>query len=195
VYHVFNFLLGASSPVGRVVRPVLRWLAAIVGLVALGLLAGYLVLYQPTQQAFVYVQQQNAALRDQITTLQGQVGDLQNSVTTANQSFKTAQDAFTKAQARNNLLVVISDIANARADLANKDGANLIKTLDKARTDLDAVLPYLQSAKKDLADELNARLETVRTVVVRDATLAQSDLDNLFTALTSADTLIFGTNP
>jgi len=195
VYRLFNFLLGAGTPVGRVVRPVLRWLAAVVGLFALGLLAGYLLLYQPAQQAFVSAQEQNQVGYSQIAGLQDEVSRLQNTLTAANQSVKAVQNDVAKAQARNGLLIVISDVANARADLANKDGASLIKALDKARVDLDAVQPYLQSAKKDLADELNSRLETVRTVVVRDATLAQSDLDNLFTALTSADTLLFGSAP
>jgi hypothetical protein len=195
IYHVFNFLLGAKTPVGRVTRPVLRWLATVVGLVALVLMAGYLLLYQPTQNALVASQQQNAALSEQIKSLQDQVAGLQNTLTAANQSVKTAQDAATKAQARNTLLIVVYDIANARTYLAQKDGANLMKTLNQARADLDFVLPYLQSAKPDLADELNSRLETVRSVVVRDATLAQSDLDNLYTALTSANNLLFGTNP
>jgi len=166
-----------------------------VGLFALGLLAGYLLLYQPAQQAFVSAQEQNQVGYSQIAGLQDEVSRLQNTLTAANQSVKAVQNDVAKAQARNGLLIVISDVANARADLANKDGASLIKALDKARVDLDAVQPYLQSAKKDLADELNSRLETVRTVVVRDATLAQSDLDNLFTALTSADTLLFGSAP
>jgi outer membrane murein-binding lipoprotein Lpp len=195
VYRFFNFLFGAGSPVGRILRPVLRWTAAVVGLFALGLLAGYLLLYQPAQQGLVAAGQQNAALNDQIGRLQDQVNGLQNSVAAANQSVKAAQDAFARVQARNNLLVVIYDVANARTYLAQKDGANLMKTLDKTRSDMDAVQPYLQSAKKDLADELNSRLETVRSVVVRDATLAQSDLDNLFTALTSANDLLFGSNP
>ena len=40
VYHVFNFFLGKETRLGRIMRPVLRWAAAVVGLFALGLLAG-----------------------------------------------------------------------------------------------------------------------------------------------------------
>ena len=195
VYHVFNFLFGKETAVGRILRPTIRVLATVVGLVGLGLMAGYFLLYQPTQQAVDSARQQNAALNDQIKSLQNNISVLQTSVATSNQAVQSEQDALSKAQARNGLLVVLYDISNARTYLAQKDGANLMKTLDQARTDLDAIQPYLQTAKKDLADELNARLETVRSSVVRDATLAQSDLDNLYTALTSADTLLFNPQP
>ena len=100
-----------------------------------------------------------------------------------------------KAQARNSLLVVIFDVANARTYLAQKDGAKLISALDKARTDLDVVQPYILGVKKDLSDELNSRMETVRSVVVRDSTLAQSDLENLYTALLAANDVLFGPKP
>ena len=191
VYHVFNFLFGKETAVGRILRPTIRVLATVVGLVGLGLMAGYFLLYQPTQQAVDSARQQNAALNNQITGLQNDISVLQTSVAASNQAVQGAQDSLTKAQARNGLLVVLYDVSNARTYLAQKDGANLMKTLDQARTDLDAIQPYLQTTKKDLADELNARLETVRSVVVRDATLAQSDLDNLYTALSTADTLLF----
>jgi len=120
---------------------------------------------------------------------------LQNTLTTANKAVQGAQEELKKAQARNSLLVVIYDIANARTYLAQKDGAKLINILDKTSTDLDAVQPYLLTAHKDLADELKSRLETVRSVVIRDAQLAQSDLDNLYSALIAANDLVFGSKP
>lgn len=195
IFRFFNFLLGADSRLGRVMRTILRWTAAVVGLFALGLLAGYLLLYQPAQKGLDSANQQIGQANAEISQLQGQVTGLQNTLATANQAVQTVQDELKKAQARNNLLVVIYDIANARTYLAQKDGAKLINTLDKTSTDLDAVQPYLLTVQKSLADELKSRLETVRSVVIRDAQLAQSDLDNLYSALLAANDLIFGSNP
>ena len=195
IYRFFNFLLGADSRLGRVMRTILRWTAAVVGLFGLGLLAGYLLLYQPAQKGLDSSNQQIGQANDEISQLGGQVTGLQNTLATANKAVQTAQDELKKAQARNNLLVVIYDIANARTYLAQKDGAKLINTLDKTSTDLDAVQPYLLTVQKSLGDELKSRLETVRSVVIRDAQLAQSDLDNLYSALLAANDLIFGSNP
>jgi hypothetical protein len=195
VYHVFNFLLGKETRLGRVMRPFLRWTAAVVGLFALGLLAGYLLLYQPTQKGFDSANVQIAQAQTDMNTLKAQVAGLQSTLTSANQAIKAAQDETKMAQARNNLLIVVYDVANARTYLAQKDGAKLINALDKARADLDVVQPYIIGTKKELSDELNSRMETVRSVVVRDATLAQSDLENLYTALLTANDVLFGAKP
>ncbi len=192
LYRFLNFLLGADTRLGRIMRPVLRWTAAVVGLFALGLLAGFLLIYQPTQQgldaANLKISQQKADLDRQ----QAQMADLQNTLTAANQANQVSQDALKKAQARNGLLVLISDVANARTYLAQKDGAKVMAAMDQARQDLNGIQPYLLANKKELSDELNGRLETVRSVLVRDAQQAQVDLDNLYTALLAANNLLFG---
>ena len=192
LYRFLNFLLGRDSRVGRIMRPFLRWTAAIVGLFALGLLAGYLLLYQPAQRsldaATTQVAQQKAAIGD----MQAQINGLQSTLTASNQAIQAAQDSLKKAEARNSLLVLINDVANARTALAQKDGAKVMAILDQARTDFDAIQPYLAANKKELADELNGRLETVRSVLVRDPAQAQIDLDSLYNALQAANDLLFG---
>lgn len=192
LYHVFNFLLGQNTTLGRIMRPLLRTLAAVVGLFALGLMAGYMLLYQPTQKSLDSASDQVTQNQAQVSRLNTQVAQLQSTLSAANMAVSSAQGTAAKAQAQNNLLVVIYDVANARTYLAQKDGANLIAMLDKAQTDLAVVQPYIVTAKKDLSDELTSRMQTVRSVVVRDATLAQSDLENLYKALLTANDLLFG---
>jgi hypothetical protein len=191
-YRFLNFLLGPNTRVGRIMRPFLRWAAAITGLFALGLLAGYLLLFQPTQQGLDGANAQVSLQKAEVTRLQGEITVLQNSVVAANKANQAAQEGLAKAQARNNLLVLIYDVANARYYLALKDGAKVMTAIDQARTDLDTLLPYLAASKKDLADELNGRLETVRSVLVRDSQQAQVDLDSLYNALLAANGLLFG---
>jgi hypothetical protein len=191
LYRFLNFLLGRESRLGRIMRPFLRWTASIVGLFALGLLAGYLLIYRPTQKSLDDASLQLSQQKAEVSRLQAQIGDLQNSINAANQANQAAQDSLKKAQARNNLLVLIYDVANARTFLAQKDGAKVMTAMDQARTDLDVIQPYLVTNKKELADELNGRLETVRSVLVRDAQQAQVDLDSLYNALLAANNLLF----
>jgi hypothetical protein len=191
-YRFLNFMLGRDTRVGRILRPFLRWAAAITGLFALGLLAGYLLLYQPTQQNLDAANEQLNQQKTEMERLQAQITVLQNSVVAADQAVQAAQVNLSKAEARNNLLVLIYDVANARTYLAQKDGAKVMTAIDQARTDLTTFQPYLVAAKKDLSDELNGRLETVRSVLVRDAQQAQVDLDSLYNALLAANQLLFG---
>ena len=192
LFRLLHFLFSPDTRLGRFMRPFLRWTAAVVGLFALGLLVGYLLLYQPTSQQLAAARDQIGQLNDEIGRLQVDSTSLQNSLGTANQRLQTAQDDVKKAQARNNLLVVIYDIANARTSLAQKDGAKVMSSLLQAQADMQVLQPYLVANKKELADELNSRLETVRSVLVRDSQMAQSDLDNLYTALLAANDLLFG---
>jgi hypothetical protein len=191
-YRVLRFMFSPETRLGRVMRPFLRWTAAVVGLFALGLLAGYLLLYQPTLRqlgaAIGQIEQKNS----EIARLQGETASLQNTLVAADQRLQTAQGDLVKAQARNNLLVVIYDIANARTYLAQKNGAKVMETLQQAQVDLQAIQPYLVANDKELADELSGRLQTVSSVLVRDSQLAVSDLNNLYDALLAANDLLFG---
>ncbi len=191
-YRLLRFMFSPETRMGRFMRPFLRWTAAVVGLFALGLLVAYLLLYQPTSRQLAAANDQIAQLNGEIGRLQTDSTGLQNSLAAADQRLKTALDDLQKAEARNNLLVVIYDIANARTSLAQKDGAKVMSTLLQAQSDMQVLQPYLVANKKELADELNSRLETVRSVLVRDSQMAQSDLDNLYTALIAANDLLFG---
>ncbi len=191
-YRFLYFTFSPETRLGRVMRPFLRWTAAVVGLFALGLLAGYLLLYQPVRQQLDAANSQLGQQNNEITRLQGEAVSLQNTLVTANQRLQSAQDGLQKAQARNNLLVVIYDVANARTYLAQKDGGKVLQAIQKAQADMQMVQPYMAANKKELADELTSRLATVNSTLARDPQLAASDLNNLYEALLAANDLLFG---
>ncbi len=191
-YRLLHFMFSPETRLGRVMRPFLRWTAAIVGLFALGLLTGYLLLYQPARQLLVVANDQIGQQNSEIARLQGEAVSQQKTLVAANQRLQAAQDDLAKAQARNNLLVVIYDIANARTYLAQKNGGKVMEAIQQAQVDMQAVQPYLAANKKELADELSGRLQTVNSVLVRDSQLAASDLNNLYEALLAANDLLFG---
>jgi hypothetical protein len=198
-YRFLNWLLGKDSAMGRFMRPALRVLSVVIGLLALGVLAAFFFLYQPTQNRLDLTQNQlNAAqgeIRQRETTIQGLQGQMkarQDQLDAANQQAKALTEDLKTASNRNNLLVVINDIATARMYLALKDGAQTMKVLEQAKTDLALTLPFLLEKNKTAADEVKSRLDLMTSVLVRDSALAQSDLDNLYTALLAIQISLFG---
>ncbi len=191
-YRFLYFTFSPDTRLGRVMRPFLRWTAAVVGLFALGLMACYLLLYQPARRLLEAADSQIGRQNAEITRLQGESLSLQNTLVAANQRLQAAQGDLEKAQARNGLLVVIYDVANARTYLAQKDGGKVLQTVQQTQADMQVVQPYLAAAKKELADELTSRLATVSNTLARDPQLAASDLNNLYEALLAANDLVFG---
>jgi hypothetical protein len=184
-------LFSPETRVGRVTRPVLRWLAAITGLFALGLLAGYLLLYQPTQRsldgALAQLDQASLAASQQNKSQQVALSDRNQ----AQAAYQKAQADLTKAASENKLLVELVDISNARVALVNKDGATAKAAIQQAQTDLSSVLPYLQSQDKTRADVLQSRLDLVAKELVSDPQATLADLDKLSADLTDLHKKLF----
>jgi hypothetical protein len=187
LYHLFS----PETRVGRVTRPVLRWLAAITGLFALGLLAGYLVLYQPTQRsldsALAQLDQASQAASQQNKSQQVALSDRNQ----AQAAYEKAQADLAKAASENKLLVELVDVSNARVALVNKDGAAAKIAIQQAQTDFSSVLPYLQSQDKTRADVLQSRLDLVAKELVSDPQATLADLDKLSADLTDLHKKLF----
>ena len=187
LYHLFS----AETRSGRFFRPLLRWLGAITGLFALGLLAGYLLLYQPAQNEL------NAALLRLNQANQNVVQKDQNQQVAQadrDQALKTLQSAqadLKKAASQNSLLIVLVEVNNARVALSNKDGATAKSNIEQAQADLAKVMPYLASQDKARADVLQPRLDLVAKELVSDVPAALADLDKLASDLTDLHKKLF----
>ena len=191
VQRVLYALFSPETRTGRIMRPVLRWLAAVTGLFALGLVVGYLVLYQPVSQ------QKDAAL-DQLNQAQDQLRTSEASLKTMTADRDAVQKKLTqsetdlsKARAENDLLLVLVSVNNARVALVNKDGASAKTALDQAQVDLPRALPVLEKYDKAVADVLKSRLELASKELVIDPQAAQADLDKLQSDLLSLHATVF----
>ena len=188
LYHLFS----PETRLGRFMRPVLRWLAAIAGLFALGLLAGYLLLYQPTQRAL------DAALAkltnaSQLVSQKDQgLASAQTGLNQAQLSVKQVQDQLAAAASENSLLIVMVDVSNARVALVEKDGAAAKTAIAQAQSNLNLALPYIESQDKVLSDLLQTRLDLISKELVSDAQGAQTDLGKLSSDLNDLHKKIFG---
>ena len=184
-------LFSPETRLGGVMRPVLRWLAAIIGLFALGLLAGYILNYQPAQREL------DAALARLATTSQivdqKQLGleTAQTGLGQAQLSLKQAQEKLDAAASENKLLIVMVDVSDARVALAAKDGAAAKNAIEQAQTNLSQALPYIESQDKVLSDLLKSRLDLIGKELVSDSQAAQSDLGKLASDLDSLHQKIF----
>ena len=174
-----TFLLGPETSVGRFMRPLLRWLAAVTGFFALGLLAGYIMIYQPTQReldaAQLSMPQTTPALTQKDQTLQAS----QSSSEQAQQNLKLAQTQLSKAASENGLLVVLVGISNARVSLVTKDGPAAKIALEQAQADLAVIYPYISGLDLNNDELLKSRLDLAAKELVTDPTAALSDLDKL----------------
>ena len=185
-------LFSPETHLGRVMRPVLRWLAAISGLFALGLLAGYILLYQPTQRAL-----DNALVR--LETTKGIVDQKDQGLASAQTGLNQAQLTLAQAQARldaaaseNSLLVVMVDVSNARVALVGKDGAAAKTAIAQAQSNLSQALPYIQKQDNVLSELLVSRLDLIAKELVSDPQAAQTDLGKISSDLSNLHQKLFG---
>ena len=180
--------LSPQTRLGRFMRPVLRWTAAIAGLFALGMLATYLLLYTPAAQ-------QLAAAHADLQSAQQQAGITNSSLAAAQKNladlqtrYDQSQAALKKAGIRVSLLQVANQVAAARLALDNRDGAAAQKALADARTVLNQVLPDVTGADANAATQLDSRL-TLAVSELNDPATAQADLAILATKLSTLDSI------
>jgi len=189
LYRFFSSLLSPETRLGRFMRPVLRWMAAIVGLFALGMLATYLLLYTPAAQQLV-------AARAELQSAQQQAGKTNTALAAAQKSqadlqaqYDQSQAALKKAAVRISLLQVSNLVASTRLALDNRDGASAQKALTDARTILDQVLPDVQDVDANAATQLDNRLTLVISEL-NDPSTAQADLALLASRLSELDSAL-----
>ena len=188
VYRLFS----PETQLGRIMRPLLRWLAAISGLFALGLLAGYILLYQPTQRELDDALVRLATTNQIVSQKDQGLESAQTGLDQAQLSLNQVQDKLNAAASENALLIVMVDISNARVALVGKDGAAAKAAIEQAQSNLNQALPYIQSQDKVLSDLLKSRLDLSAKELVSDPGAAQSDLGKLSADLANLHQKIFG---
>jgi len=180
-------LFSPETRTGRVMRPVLRWLGAFVGLTGLGIMLAYLLLVQPIQRNLSLSQKELGAAQVSLQSKDANLKTLTGERDALQKGLAQAQTDLAKAKAQNDLTLVLVEVNNARVALVNKDGVTAKTALDNALANLTKALPALQQYDKALADVLKSRLELAQKELVIDPQAAQADLDKLQSSL--VDTL------
>ncbi len=181
----------AGGRVGRFFRTLLRWAVLVVVLFAAGVFTAYFVLYRPAQT--------------RVDGLQGQLTSVQQTQEITQKSLKAAQDQavalqtqaaqakadLDKANGQAALQTTLTDLANAKLALVNKDGPGAKVALMSAQTDLGKLLPAVQAKDSNMADAISARLSLVINELNRDPKTAQNDMDILTKNLQDLQKVLF----
>ncbi len=189
LYRAMYATLSPETRLGRIMRPVLRWTAAIAGLFALGMLATYLLLYAPTAQQLAAARADLQSAQQQATETGSTLAAAQANLADLQTRYDQSQAALKKAGMRVGLLQVANQVAAARLALDNRDGAAAQKALADARTILNQVLPDVKGIDANAATQLDSRL-TLVVSELNDPATAQADLVILATKLSTLDSTL-----
>jgi len=184
---IFAFLFNPETRFGRFMRRFMRGLAVVLVLFGLGFLTATLVLYRPASQALEAARADLAAVR-----LQAEESVIQAQRATAEQAASSTRvdEVELVLQSRDNriqLLVLQNQIAEARLELANRNGPVVLQLLNSARETLKPLLPVLRPLDSALVDSLDMRLNLATNELANDPATAQADLELLASALELLD--------
>jgi hypothetical protein len=183
---VLNFLFSPQTGRGRFMRALVRWVAAIVGLFALGLLVTYLLVYRPAQQQLDTTRVELKGVQQQLLDVQATLTSTQKGLQDVQGQYQQSQAALKKANLRVQLLWVLNYVNSARLALTNKDGGAAQNALNSAKTEMDGALADLQAFDPAAANLVSTRLGLVISEL-NDPTTAQADLDILYAKLVDID--------
>ncbi len=182
-------LFSPETRMGRFLRPLVRWLAIIVGLFALGFLTAYLLLYRPEYASRLDAQKQ-------IATLQQELKETKSELTKTAADLKAVQERYdaTKTEAeklavRVQIAAVIQNALEAQNALANREQGIARQAVTSAKAALEKVQPAIRGKNPALADDLMTRLQLAISEMERDPKTAQKDLRILVDSLQKVDEL------
>jgi multidrug resistance efflux pump len=169
-------LFSPQTRVGRILRPVLRWSAFTVALLAVGLLSGYLLLYQPTSK-------QLDAANARVQTLEEQLGSSQQALDEAGKKSAAMQKSLDAAQADVARYATLYHLNTARQAVISKNGDAARTALKSAQTSLNTLTPLLKGQDSETVSLLGKRLELAVSELNREPGMAAKDMEILIADL------------
>ena len=183
----FRHIFSPTTRTGKIVRPVVRGLAAMVGFFALGLMAGYILLFQPIEQKYRQAQSQLDAAEVALEEKQGDLNEAALTLIGADAERKVAVEERDRLKGRLAVWQAMSQVANVRLALARKDNASAKLSLSELETHLTAALPIWENLDAADATAFKRLMELVKGDLARDAALADQDLERLVSELMLVD--------
>lgn len=175
----------------RILGLALRLAVAAIILFAAGVVTAYFVLYRPSQAQNTQTLADLSQSRQQLSSAQQNLTTAQNQVKTLQAQTDQALAESAQAVIRSNLQTTLTDVANARLALTNKDGTAAREAMLAAQTDLGKLLPAVQAKDRPIADAISARLTLALNELSRDPKTALADLDVLTHNLQDLNKLLF----
>jgi hypothetical protein len=180
-----------ESRMGRLARIALRWLVLAAVLFAVGFFTAYFALYRPAVNVAYQLSSEVSQTRGQLSTAQANLQDAQGQSAALKDQYDQAKINQDKAQNHLYLQMVLTDTANARLALANKDGPAAHTALTSAQGHLEKLIPAAEQQDGPAADALSTRLSLILNELNRDPQTAIADLDVLTKNLQELEKAMF----
>lgn len=171
----------------RFLRLSIRWLAGILILFGLGVIAAVFLLYRPTTQALSQAGDDLTQAEQRVAELEAEVDRLQ-SLEGENEALL---EELNQAQLHIQILSALSDVNAARLDLANDDVASARLDLTNTTETLERLGELVAPEQQEAVQAMQDRLDLALAEVDRDAFAAQSDLRVLATNLVQLENTFF----
>jgi hypothetical protein len=187
---VLYTLFSPETRTGRFLRGMLRILALVIGLFALGLLAAYLLLYRPTAQQLTDAHHQATQVADELQKARTDLSGAQQSLQTAKDQATQAKTQLEVELARVQILRSINAVTLAQMAIQGKNKPGAVKALVTAQGYLQAVQPLLEKRDSQQVSTLQALFTLAKNDLDRDMKLASQDLERLQSELQRAESNI-----
>lgn len=171
----------------RFLRLSIRWLAGLLIVFGLGVIATVLLLYRPTTEEL-------SRVRNELTQAQQRVSELENEVDrlqSLEEENESLQEEINQARLHIQILSALSDVNAARLDLANDDIANARLDLTNTPQTLERLGELVDPEQQEAVEAMRERLDLALEEIDRDAFAAQSDLRVLATNLMQLENTFF----
>lgn len=175
----------SPSKMGKIMRSLIRWVVLGIGLIAVGMLLVYLLLYQPVSKEFQKTSQELQDVKQQVDSLKMELSDLQATQLETRQQLEIAE---TRAK----LLAALNGVGLVRFAIVNDDPATARVGLEAARPDIESLIEDERSVDEKTADLLKDRLDIVsREIDGGDLNAAALDLEKLNNTLLQLEKVLF----
>jgi hypothetical protein len=184
---ILRHTFSPNTRTGRVMRPLVRGVGFFVGAFALGLLATYLLLYQPMERKYRAAAGMLAATQGQLESTQEELRKSALVLVGSESDRKSSATALEKTAARLALAQALNHVQETRIALAAKDSAAAHLALTAAEKGLRDLQPSMLRLASANPDNLTKVLDLTKGDLDRDAGLAEQDLRRLISELTLID--------
>jgi multidrug efflux pump subunit AcrB len=164
---------------------------------AIGMLVMYLWLYRPIVSQLSISRDETAAVTTELEQARTEHEQTRQELQAAESEILNLEDIVAtqehqleRDQTRIHLLRVMYHSKSAQMALQNREQAGARRSIQEARTELDAALPEIETEDVEVARSLTLRLDLVSNGMARDPTTARADLEILINNLILLERLL-----
>jgi cytoskeletal protein RodZ len=174
----------------RFLRLSIRWVAGLLIVFLLGVLAAGFLLYRPASQQLVRARQDLQAANQKIAQLEAQINDLQSQ----QQDTQALQQDLQTARTHIKLLSALSDVNAARVAMEENDQASAQAFLSTTPDTLSELKDMVSTSQADKVTNMQDRLKLALDILDSNPDQALSDLGVLAKDLVDLENILFASS-